>query len=169
MGCGTIEIRNYLNAVKPPKAVDADFAQASVDVVGPDGGYGGVLFCEKEGFGPLFKSVDLANRFDLSVISSKGQSVTAMRKLIDEVCGDHGLPLFVLHDFDLAGFSILGTLNRDTRRYTFDNEIEVVDLGIQLEDITGSRGSQARRARSTSESCASSSRPTARRRKRSPF
>ena len=32
-------------------------------------------------------------------------------------------------------FAILGTLQRDTRRYTFDNEIEVVDLGLRLEDI----------------------------------
>jgi hypothetical protein len=137
MGCSTIEVRDYLGAVKPPEVTAADFAQASIDVVGPDGGYGGIMFCEKEGFDPLFKSVDLANRHDLLIISSKGQSVTAMRKLIDEMCGDHGLPLFVLHDFDVAGFSILGTLSRDTRRYTFENDVEVVDLGLRLEDIAG--------------------------------
>ena len=71
------------------------------------------------------------------IISTKGVSVTAARRLIDEVCGDNDLPLFVLHDFDLAGFMILGTLHRDTRRYQFSNAIELVDLGLRLEDIAG--------------------------------
>ena len=73
IGCGTIEVGNYLAAIKDPEIVDAAFAGASVDVVGPNGGYAGVLFCEKEGFGPLFKSVDLANRYDLMFISIEGR------------------------------------------------------------------------------------------------
>jgi hypothetical protein len=137
IGCGTIEVANYLDATKDPEITEANFASASVDVVGPSGGYAGVLFCEKEGFGPLFKSVDLANCYDLMIVSSKGVSVTAARRLIDEVCGENDLPLFVLHDFDVAGFLILGTLQRDTRRYTFENNIEVVDLGLRLADVQG--------------------------------
>ena len=43
----------------------------------------------------------------------------------------------MLHDFDVAGFLILGTLNRDTRRYQFSNGIEPIDLGLRLEDIAG--------------------------------
>ena len=35
IGCGTIEVGNYLHAVKDPKIVPAEFADASVDVVGP--------------------------------------------------------------------------------------------------------------------------------------
>jgi DNA topoisomerase VI subunit A len=81
--------------------------------------------------------VNLANRYDLMIVSSKGVSVTAARRLIDAVCGDHDLPLFVLHDFDVAGFLILGTLQRDTRRYQFSNAFEVVDLGLRLADIEG--------------------------------
>ena len=88
--------------------VPADFADASVDVIGPSGNLSGVLFCEKEGFNPLFRAVNLANRYDLMIVSTKGVSVTAARRLIDDVCGDHDLPLFVLHDFDVAGFMILG-------------------------------------------------------------
>jgi hypothetical protein len=64
-------------------------------------------------------------------------SVTAARRLIDNICGDHDLPLFVLHDFDVAGFLILGTLQRDTRRYQFSSDVEVVDLGLRLADIAG--------------------------------
>src|SRR6516225_7308698 len=93
------------------------------------------MYCEKEGFDPLFKAVDLANRYDLMIISNKGPSVTAARKLIDEICGGRELPLFVLHDFDFDGFKIFGTLQRDTRRYQFANAVEVIDLGLRLADI----------------------------------
>jgi hypothetical protein len=115
----------------------AEFSDANVDIIGPDGNVAGVLFCEKEGFSPLFKQVNLANRHDLLIISTKGVSVTAARRLCDEICGDYDLPLFVLHDFDVAGFVILVTLHRDTRRYQFTNAIEVIDLGLRLEDIAG--------------------------------
>src|SRR5215813_4754820 len=37
----------------------------------------------------------------------------------------------------LSGFLILGTLQRDTRRYQFSRTIEVVDLGLRLADIDG--------------------------------
>jgi hypothetical protein len=120
-----------------PEIVAAGFSDANINVIGPSGSISGVLFCEKEGFNPLFKAVNLANRYDLMIISTKGVSVTAARQLIDDICGDNDLPLFVLHDFDFDGFKIFGTLQRDTRRYQFSNEIEVIDLGLRLEDIAG--------------------------------
>ena len=137
IGVGTIEIGNYLYAAKEPEIVPAEFSDANVDIIGPSGNLSGILFCEKEGFNPLFKAVNLANRYDLMIISTKGVSVTAARRLIDEVCGGHDLPLFTLHDFDVAGFLILGTLNRNTRRYQFCNRITPVDLGLRLGDIAG--------------------------------
>jgi hypothetical protein len=123
--------------MKDPEVVAAEFDDASVGIIGPSGGISGVLFCEKEGFNPLFKAVNLANRYDLMIVSTKGVSVTAARRLIDDICGDNNLPLFVLHDFDLAGFMILGTLQRDTRRYQFSNSFDVTDLGLRLGDIAG--------------------------------
>jgi hypothetical protein len=137
IGVGTIEIGNYLHAMKEPHVDAAEFSRASVNIIGPSGNIAGVLFCEKEGFAPLFNQVNLANRYDLMILSTKGVSVTAARLLIDEICGDKDLPLFVLHDFDVAGFMILGTLHRDTRRYQFSNTIEPVDLGLRLADIAG--------------------------------
>ena len=62
IGCGTIEVRNYLNAAKEPDILHAAFADANVDVISPSGGFAAVLFCEKEGFSPLFKAVNLADR-----------------------------------------------------------------------------------------------------------
>jgi hypothetical protein len=131
MGCGTIEVGNYLHAMQDPKIDAAEFSAAGVNIIGPSGNIAGVLFCEKEGFNPLFKEVDLANRYDLMIISTKGVSVTAARLLIDHI----HLPLFVLHDFDFDGFKILGTLQRDTRRYRFSSAIEVIDLGLRLDEV----------------------------------
>jgi hypothetical protein len=79
--------------------------------------------------------VKLAERFDIAILSTKGMSVTACRELADELCFRYSIPLFVLHDFDKSGFSIVGTLQRDTRRYRFKNNIEVIDLGLRLSDI----------------------------------
>lgn len=137
IGCGTIEVRDYLKAIKEPDIVAAAFADANVDVIGPSGNFSAIMYCEKEGFGPLFNAVKLANRYDLMIISNKGESVTAGRKLIDQICGEFDIPLFVLRDFDLAGFVIAGTFKRDTRRYQFTNTVEVIDLGLRLEDVSG--------------------------------
>ena len=136
IGCGTIEVRNYLQALKEPSIAAAGFRDANMEIIGPAGGFSAIMYCEKEGFNPLFKAVNLANRYDLMIISNKGLSVTAARQLIDAICGGNKLPLFVLHDFDLDGFKILGTLQRDTRRYQFTNIVEVIDLGLRLADIT---------------------------------
>jgi Topoisomerase 6 subunit A/Spo11, Toprim domain len=137
IGCGTLEVRDYLAAMKAPDIVAAAFADANIDVIGPSGNISAVLFCEKEGFNPLFRAVKLADRYDLMIISTKGVSVTAARRLIDEICGKFDLPLYVLHDFDVAGFLILGTLHRDTRRYRFSSDVEAIDLGLRLDDIAG--------------------------------
>jgi hypothetical protein len=136
--CGTLEIRNYIRAMRRPKNKDSHFQGLKVETKGPDGNYGAVLYVEKEGFDALFKEVDLANRYDLMIVSNKGMSVTATRELIDTICGSRQrLPLFVLHDFDVAGFSIFATLHRDTKRYQYSSEVQAIDLGLRLEDIDG--------------------------------
>ena len=123
--------------MRAPEIIAGRFDEAGISTRGPAGNISAVLFIEKEGFGPLFRSVNLADRYDLMIISTKGVSVTAARQLVDEVCSENDLPLLVLHDFDLAGFMIFGTLRRDTRRYVFSNSIHVIDLGLRLEDVEG--------------------------------
>ena len=47
-----------------------------------------------------------------------------------------GPPLDILHDSDLAGFSIKQTLFTSGRRYKFRHPIKtVIDLGLRLDDI----------------------------------
>jgi DNA topoisomerase VI subunit A len=138
---GTIEVRRHLREVERHTLpeLQMDLPQMAIfPTCGPGHRYGAILFVEKEGFLPLFRAVRLAERYDLAIMSTKGLSVTASRLLVDQLCATHQVPLLVLHDFDKSGFSILGTLRRDTRRYAFRNRIEVVDLGLRLEDVEAS-------------------------------
>ena len=132
---GTLEVRNYLGSAGEPVWSDPVASVPELDTNGPSHRYGALLFVEKEGFNELFKAVGLAERFDIGILSTKGMSVTAGRELVDVLCHRYDIPLFVLHDFDKAGFSIAATLQRDTRRYKFQNRIEVIDLGLRLGDV----------------------------------
>ena len=136
---GTLQVRNYLARVRQHHVdgLDFDVWEDRYPTLGPTHRYGAIFFIEKEGFMPLFDEVKLAERYDLAIMSTKGMSVTASRELVDALCGDNDIPLLVLHDFDKAGFSIVGTLRRDTRRYSFQRSINVVDLGLHLDDIDG--------------------------------
>src|SRR5262249_41602138 len=97
--------------------------------------FGAVLFIEKEGFLPLLQKVQLAERYDIAIMSTKGMSSTAARSLVDSVCQRDGVPLLIVRDFDKAGFSIAATLQNDTRRFQFKNELKVYDLGLRLSDV----------------------------------
>jgi hypothetical protein len=141
IGLGTLSVRNYLagvgngswrSSVSPAAASLPAFPTA-----GPQHRFGAVMFIEKEGFTPLFEAVHLAERFDIAIMSTKGMSVTAARQLAEDLCGKHGIPLLVLHDFDKSGFSIAATLQRDTRRYSFSRAFKVIDLGLRLPDVEG--------------------------------
>jgi hypothetical protein len=103
--------------------------------IGPENRYETVLFIEKEGFEPLLEAVELQKRFDIGIMSTKGMSVVAARKLIDELSNRGIRQVFVLHDFDVSGFSIFGTLGKDNRRYTFRNSVQLIDIGLRLKDV----------------------------------
>ena len=103
IGLGTLAVRDYLASRSDPKIVEAGIAPAHVVTAGPKGRYGAALFVEKEGFTPVLGAALIEERFDIAVMSSKGMSVTAARQLVDGLAAD-GVRLFVLHDFDIAGF-----------------------------------------------------------------
>jgi len=137
---GTLNVRQYLNDVEGHTVKDLDLALSKGLGEYPTRGsahrFGAVLFIEKEGFMPLFAQVRLADRYDLAIMSTKGLSVVASRRLVDTLCGGKGsVPLLVLHDFDKAGFSILQTLHQDNRRYEFENTVNAIDLGLRLADV----------------------------------
>lgn len=129
---GTLAVRDYLAATPGD---EIELGPSLFPTSGPLHRFGAILYVEKEGFLPLFEHVDLAKRFDVAIASTKGMSVVAFRQLIDSLCSEHDIPLLVLHDFDKSGFSILGTLRRSNDRYRFRNQINVIDLGLRLEDV----------------------------------
>jgi Protein of unknown function C-terminus (DUF2399) len=128
----TLAVRGY-----PPRGADPmqiGHLNLSYPTAGPQHRYGGILFIEKEGFLPLLAEAQIAEKYDLAIMSTKGMSVVAARSLVDRLCS--GLArLFIVRDFDKAGFSIAATLTRNTRRYRFRNRIDAVDLGLRLEDV----------------------------------
>ena len=133
---GTLEVRQYLG--QRPSFGAEHQVSLLFPTAGPENRYGNLLYIEKEGFHPIFQAARLAERFDLALLSNKGMSVTAARMLIDQLADQYD-KVFVLRDFDRAGFSIFGTLATDSRRYMFENDLrhKVVDLGLRLTDIKG--------------------------------
>ena len=131
----TIAVREYLGD-RPP--IRAAITVATNDgrclTRGPAHRYRAVLFIEKEGFGPLLAAGDIATRFDVAIMSTKGMSVVAARHLLDRLTPQIDQVL-VLHDFDVAGFSIFGTLSTNNRRYRFSNRVPITDIGLRLTHV----------------------------------
>lgn len=143
--CGTTQMENHLRCERESHLWDDIDPRVDVEWPAASAGqrYGAVLYIEKEGFEPLLKEARIAERFDLAVLSCKGQSNVAARRFVDEVCrADGGVPLYVVHDFDKSGFEISQRLTQvsewaecnDRVTYRFRNRIEVTDLGLRLED-----------------------------------
>ena len=137
IGIGTVAVREYLAAIRDDRPNHAGLLLPELPshfpTCGPRDRYGAILYVEKEGFLPLLQRAGFAQRYDLAIMSSKGMGTTAARSLLEKLCND--VRVLVLHDFDKSGFSIIGTLTRDTRRYSYATEISVVDLGLRLQDV----------------------------------
>lgn len=143
---GTLDVERYLKEIATHKTqeLSSDPVSLVFPTRGPTNRISAVLFIEKEGFHPLFKAVKLAERYDLAIMSSKGQSTVATRRLVDSLCNQSGgVPLLVLHDFDKWGLSIAENLTvvswqaeaANRVRYSFKNKINVIDLGLRLADV----------------------------------
>lgn len=141
---GTIQIDVYLDERAEVDDLSFDHYSNKWQSQAEQQRYAAVMYIEKEGFEPLLKEARIAERFDLAILSCKGQSVVAARKLVDHVCAvNGGVPLFVVHDFDKAGFEIAERLTTesdwaqdlDRVAYKFQNKINVVDFGLRLDDV----------------------------------
>ena len=133
---GTLEVRQYVGE-RPIMLGPAVKINSSVlyPTKGPENRYKNVLFVEKEGFDPLLKASQIAECFDLAIMSTKGMSVSASRLLLDRLVNRGTEKVFVLHDFDISGFSIIGTLATSSKAYRYWNKVTIVDLGLRLADV----------------------------------
>jgi DNA topoisomerase VI subunit B len=138
IGLGTLAVRQYIASWQGTvrDTLEHIFLPFDLKTSGPTHRYQAVLFIEKEGFDELIQQAQIAERFDIAPMSTKGMSNTAARRLVDEL-SLMGVTIYVLHDFDKSGFSILHTLRTNTRRYQFKSEPKVIDLGLTLADVQG--------------------------------
>jgi DNA topoisomerase VI subunit A len=130
---GTVAVRNYIDSWTPSQIGKvAATVPINISTSGPAGRYSAAVFIEKEGFTALFEKAQTAALYDVAIFSTKGMSTTAARLLVDKLSAE-GVPIFLLHDFDAAGMTIARTIQADGRRYQFDSEPNVIDLGLRLE------------------------------------
>jgi len=134
VGLGGVEVMTYIKEWTENFAENPDLdIEGRVDTVGPANRFGSALFIEKEGFAEILKDADIGRKFDIAMMSTKGLPVKAGCDLTNALSGQ-GVAIYVLHDFDLAGFKIVKTLREGTR---MAEGTEVVDLGLRMADVTG--------------------------------
>jgi len=114
--------------VQPPE-IDGSFPTN-----GPTNRFKFALFVEKEGFDELLAQSQIAQRYDMAIFSSKGESVIATRRLVDHL-SQAGVSVLVLHDFDKWGLLIAHWLSHDSPRYKFKSRPKVIDIGLRLADV----------------------------------
>jgi hypothetical protein len=84
LGIGTLEVRTYINSWASRGKGELDILINELfPTSGPENRYKNAMFIEKEGFDPLLDRSQIASKYDLAIFSSKGQSVTAARQLVD--------------------------------------------------------------------------------------
>jgi hypothetical protein len=138
IGMGTRRVRAYVGAWAanpPPVTIATTAPRFMYPTKGPAHRFKYALVCEKEGFQAIFEAAHLQEMYDLAILSPKGMSTTACRRMVEEIHKAGGV-IFVLRDFDKSGFSLVQTVSNDTRRYTFEGgSVPVIDLGLRLTDI----------------------------------
>ena len=135
-GIGTLEVRKYLTDCREPSLVDCrdqpsesqsprPERQFQCGVVHREGG----LRSDPEG-GEYRQRIRYRDHVDQGHVGHGGERAGRQ----DVLRVRHPARCW-LHDFDKSGFSIAGTMQRDTRRYEFQNSITTIDLGLSLEDV----------------------------------
>lgn len=137
IGLGGVEVMKYIGGWKTefdeyPKPETKSRCPTS----GPVNRFGSVLFIEKEGFTEILRGAAIGRKYDMALMSTKGLPVKAACDLAGGFT-QKGVQIYVLHDFDLAGFKILKTLQEGTRMAI---GTDVVDFGLRLEDVKGLQG-----------------------------
>ncbi len=133
IGVGGADVINYMSKWGSKiDEVERPEIKMRIETKGPKHRFGSVLFIEKEGFNEQLKDAQIDKKYDLAIMSTKGMPVKAACDLLSTL--QSKVTIYVLHDFDKAGFIILKTLRRGTR---MSSGADVVDLGLRIGDIDG--------------------------------
>ena len=133
IGLGGIEVEKYINSWHSHINMFRPSVKIRIDTDGPQNRYKNVLFVEKEGFTEILQDAGFMQRYDMALMSTKGVPVKAACDLLYKLKESfEDIKIFVLHDFDLAGFKILQSLKKGVR---LSMGSEVIDLGFRIQDI----------------------------------
>ena len=130
---GGSAVKQYISGWHAAVNPDLPSIQRMIDTKGPANRFNNALFIEKEGFTEILVDAGFKERYSMALMSTKGIPVKAACDLIDAL-DQKGVRVFVLHDFDLAGFKVLRTLREGTRLSVGS---DVIDLGLRMADIEG--------------------------------
>jgi hypothetical protein len=135
IGLGGVAVMEYVKGWTSyfDEYPEPDIIEDRIGTKGPANRFGAVLFIEKEGFTEILKDAGIDKKYDIALMSTKGLPVKAACDLA-QALEDKGVTIYVLHDFDLAGFKIVKTLREGTR---MAEGTDVVELGLRTEDIAG--------------------------------
>jgi hypothetical protein len=135
IGLGGVAVMEYIKGWTEDfdEYPEPDIIAERIETKGPANRFGAVLFIEKEGFTEILKDAGIDKKYDIALMSTKGLPVKAACDLAQEL-EDNGVKIYVLHDFDLAGFKIVKTLREGTR---MAEGTDVVELGLRMMDIAG--------------------------------
>jgi hypothetical protein len=128
---GTLEVRRYISRAYLGPDDDDDHVpqfRMTLPTHGPEARFGSILYIEKEGFQEQVSAANVQERWDLAVMSSKGYSVRAARRVLIDLALTWDVTVLVAHDFDQQGIGIFHLIER---------EVEAIDLGLRLEDVGG--------------------------------
>lgn len=131
IGLGGVEVGDYIRGWHNDVDKYPDLLNSLLDTKGPEVRYGSVLFIEKEGFNEIIEESEISEKFDIGIMSTKGVPVGASCKLANAL-SKKGVKVYVLHDFDFAGFKIINTLRTGTR--LSPGTPDVIDIGFRLDD-----------------------------------
>ncbi len=101
--------------------------------------YDKILFVEKKGQMPLLEAANIAEKYDMAILTGEGFATEAARTLLESASKDEDYQLFVLHDADPSGYSIARTVREETKRMP-GYSVEVIDLGLKIEEVVALEG-----------------------------
>ena len=130
VGLGTVDIdRMQQQTLLRPMSRISSFRYSNAS---PERRFGGILFVEKEGFNQAIEESGLLEKYDVALASTKGNSVIALRSLLDEmVSRNPDFKVFTMTDFDISGTSIKTTLTKDNElRFVFRNNIRTIPICV---------------------------------------
>jgi 5S rRNA maturation endonuclease (ribonuclease M5) len=130
IGVGGIDVMEYIASWGYSFDGDDLGMDERVTTNGPINRFHSVLFIEKEGFDEILGEAKIAENHDMAIMSTKGIPVKAACDLLCSL--ESHVRIFVLHDFDKSGFTILKTLRQGTR---LARGCDVIDLGLRFEDV----------------------------------